>query len=795
MLRFLRYLEQGCGVESLREVTTGARAGLRPRAFERRPSRRAECGDLASASLGGPAVVPECCARRRSSITIRRWIWSCRRVRRCAARPLTDDEIALGRSFSFKTLRETRQPAAWALAEATVRTSELAGDPVARSRSRGRAGLDRWEHEDRAAVGYARRRGASRRSLGASTSIGRSAPDDAASSTRATGSLESRQASSLRCDLGDAAPRRSGRRARCAAGLGRGVGGHRRSSSETGRIEAVARALGVRSLDRAAAPDRLGLDDTRRLRRDEATVAAASPRSSVSRRCSPTRRSTSSPTSSPTPTGRGRPPPRLPGVHVAALRGAHQRLRQRPPGRSRTRPPARLEPHPHDRSGGGSRPTRPAAAASGRCAATTTSTPATATSPTPTSSPRSPTLHRELAADQARELGLLDPDGPGSWTHPDLSRMLHADGKVITPLFKAQPGDHRVDRTTGETPPDPRTNPTPRLHFEGDGNAAWGTKFVLVAARTDRRPRPHHPRRRMGPHPRRRSPHRHRLLHPPRTPRPRRAGRHLRHRPARRPPPAPAPRPRPPAHQPRHRRQGQRQDSRAATTGASRRASTSKTRPSPSPTARRRTRPALRPRRRARHRRTHRHRRPRTSSHSPASAPTATATRTAGTAGTTTTSSPTATATGTITVRLHGNDDDTARKLNRTENLRPIPPGDPDFERLFPRRNDAESINRHLDDTLWLGRAHSIGHARQHLNLLGFALIVNALALHRHRRRPSTGRSPPEPPRHRHTSGEPTRPNRRDADASPRPAAHRRTRRPNAHSLYPEQPGAEVFYH
>ncbi len=88
----------------------------------------------------------------------------------------------------------------------------------------------------------------------------------------------------------------------------------------------------------------------------------------------------------------------------------------------------------------------------------------------------------------------------------------------------------------------------------------------------------------------------------------------------------------------------------------------------------------------------------------------------------------------TITVRLHGNDEDAARKLNRTENLRPIPPGDPDFERLFPRRNDAESINRHLDDTMWLGRAHSIGHARQHLNLLGFALTVNSLALHRHQR-------------------------------------------------------------
>ena len=38
-------------------------------------------------------------------------------------------------------------------------------------------------------------------------------------------------------------------------------------------------------------------------------------------------------------------------------------------------------------------------------------------------------------------------------------------------------------------------------------------------------------------------------------------------------------------------------------------------------------------------------------------------------------------------------------------------------------------------DTLWLGRAHSIGHARQLLNLLGYALMVNGLALHRHQRR------------------------------------------------------------
>jgi hypothetical protein len=88
-----------------------------------------------------------------------------------------------------------------------------------------------------------------------------------------------------------------------------------------------------------------------------------------------------------------------------------------------------------------------------------------------------------------------------------------------------------------------------------------------------------------------------------------------------------------------------------------------------------------------------------------------------------------------ITVRLHGNADDQACKFNRTENVRPIAPTDPDFARLYPRRNDSESINRNLEDTLWLGRAHSIGHARQQLNLLGYALMVNGLALHRHQRR------------------------------------------------------------
>ena len=84
---------------------------------------------------------------------------------------------------------------------------------------------------------------------------------------------------------------------------------------------------------------------------------------------------------------------------------------------------------------------------------------------------------------------------------------------------------------------------------------------------------------------------------------------------------------------------------------------------------------------------------------------------------------------GVITIRLHNNEEDAARRFNRSENVRPIPPSDPDFYALYARRNDAESLNRALEDTMYLGRAHSLGHARQHVDVLGWALLVNSLTL------------------------------------------------------------------
>jgi hypothetical protein len=92
-----------------------------------------------------------------------------------------------------------------------------------------------------------------------------------------------------------------------------------------------------------------------------------------------------------------------------------------------------------------------------------------------------------------------------------------------------------------------------------------------------------------------------------------------------------------------------------------------------------------------------------------------------------------------VAVRLHQSDEDTRRRINRTENLRPIPEGSEDFKRLFPLRSDAESINRGIEDSLWINRASAKGWRRQLVDLLGYARLVNALTFARCRGRPALG--------------------------------------------------------
>lgn len=80
-----------------------------------------------------------------------------------------------------------------------------------------------------------------------------------------------------------------------------------------------------------------------------------------------------------------------------------------------------------------------------------------------------------------------------------------------------------------------------------------------------------------------------------------------------------------------------------------------------------------------------------------------------------------------ITVRLHNSPKD--GKLNRAENLRAIPYGDPDRRELYLRRKDAESLNDVLERSLYPKKAHSIGRWRQESDLLGFGLLMNAQTL------------------------------------------------------------------
>jgi hypothetical protein len=76
--------------------------------------------------------------------------------------------------------------------------------------------------------------------------------------------------------------------------------------------------------------------------------------------------------------------------------------------------------------------------------------------------------------------------------------------------------------------------------------------------------------------------------------------------------------------------------------------------------------------------------------------------------------------------------------FNHAEHIHQIPKSDPAYDLLYGRRQDAESINRDVDDHLPLRRARSYGRKRQLLDLLGHAIRINttAVALDQQRRHP-----------------------------------------------------------
>jgi integrase len=167
------------------------------------------------------------------------------------ARPLTDDEIAVCRSFAICSLTNTRRPAAWALGEATARTAEIPGLTIGDLDLAGQRvrihGSPRTEPRWGALSAW----GAKQLARRVEMLHERGATSRTPLIYEGAGTAESRQASSCLAisdtlTAAGLAAERDVRPSSVAGWAGAVV------LSETGRIEKAAAALGVRSLDRAA---------------------------------------------------------------------------------------------------------------------------------------------------------------------------------------------------------------------------------------------------------------------------------------------------------------------------------------------------------------------------------------------------------------------------------------------------------------------------------------------------------------------------------------------------------------
>jgi hypothetical protein len=88
-----------------------------------------------------------------------------------------------------------------------------------------------------------------------------------------------------------------------------------------------------------------------------------------------------------------------------------------------------------------------------------------------------------------------------------------------------------------------------------------------------------------------------------------------------------------------------------------------------------------------------------------------------------------------VQVAIHDTEQDKRRGYLRTAHVRAIGPANPDFEIYRQMRGDSESLNRTIEDSLYRHhRAHSVGWARQEVDMLGLAALINALTRERMRR-------------------------------------------------------------
>jgi integrase len=249
IVRFGRYLEMGIGLADLGQVrpehadgfihvSASPGAGSRPRVstqhFRRSVIRLlfrvARQLNLADTDPTLDIALPPRSALRR--------------------RPLTDDESALCRSAALRTLTETRQPAAWALGEATARTSEL---PHIRCSDLDLHGGRVWIHGGARTLprwGTLTTWGRTQIARRVQAIKGASDPDPLLVYA-GRGSPESRQASS--CIAVSETLRRAGlSREPDLSPVSVAAWAGARDFAEGAPIDEVARRLGVRSLDRAA---------------------------------------------------------------------------------------------------------------------------------------------------------------------------------------------------------------------------------------------------------------------------------------------------------------------------------------------------------------------------------------------------------------------------------------------------------------------------------------------------------------------------------------------------------------
>lgn len=318
------------------------------------------------------------------------------------------------------------------------------------------------------------------------------------------------------------------------------------------------------------------------------------------------------------------------------------------------------------------------------------------------------------AAGHAVLIGLCDPDGDGSLTHPSGERVVVGDGKVITPRFKTHPNRARtVNKTTGEIH-HKRADPDAGLHVTGGGVQAFGTKMVLTSTRGPGRNRrilldvAHSPRNEAATAIESLS----RVL--PLLPGTQAVaydgalrGTHLR--------PlikthgvVPISR----VHSAQHGEVRDRHYGPADVIGTNRRIDIHLV--AGAPHVRSLTvdgEPLVTPVRRVR-------------------------TERRGSPGAyrmyNVYDVPAEHGGGQIRLRVDQTDHDIATGFNREENLRIIPPSDPDHDRLYGLRNDTESGNRLLDDSMLRERAHTVGWRRQTLDVMMWAAVRNATAVAQH---------------------------------------------------------------